>query len=394
MFNSETLEVAIGMAFLFMLMALLCTAAKEWLEGVLKWRAMDLERAVRTLLDDADGSLTAHVYRHPLIYSLFQGTYRPQDLTSSALTPGRGAQHMRLSERRNLPSYIPSGHFANALLDLVARGPVDADTAADAAAPLTVASLRQRAALLASPHLRRALLTAIDHSGDDLERLRANLQAWFDGTMDRATGWYKRRTQAVLFMFGLGAAVLMNVDALHVMQRLTVDKALRDVVVKQAEAAQAPQGSASSAKERFDETRVSIDKIGLPIGWRDIGEKTDAKAGLPIPRQLCTNPNDDPCEPVKGLKQAWLSAAVGWLITALAVMLGAPFWFDVLSKLMTVRSTKKPAETEADKTRDTTPAAAPVTAEKAAASTTADKPPTFEPHEWRDGFDNPRQVTL
>jgi hypothetical protein len=35
---------------------------------------------------------------------------------------------------------------------------------------------------------------------------------------------------------------------------------------------------------------------------------------------------------------------VGWLITALAVSLGAPFWFDMLNKFIVVRSTVKPHE--------------------------------------------------
>ncbi|MFN6992891.1 MAG: hypothetical protein ACK4PH_01735, partial [Aquincola tertiaricarbonis] len=133
------------MAFLFLLMSLLATAAKEWLEGILKWRAMDLERAVRTLLDDRDGTLTSFVYRHPLVYSLFQGSYDPAQLRSSATTPGVGAQHMRLRARRNLPSYIPAAHFSKALLDLVARGPVSSGEGDDAQVPsgaLDVATLR------------------------------------------------------------------------------------------------------------------------------------------------------------------------------------------------------------------------------------------------------------
>src|SRR4051794_23784020 len=56
--NSETLEVAISMSFLFLFVSLICTAIKEWLEGIFKWRAMDLERALRVLLADPDGTLT------------------------------------------------------------------------------------------------------------------------------------------------------------------------------------------------------------------------------------------------------------------------------------------------------------------------------------------------
>jgi hypothetical protein len=34
----------------------------------------------------------------------------------------------------------------------------------------------------------------------------------------------------------------------------------------------------------------------------------------------------------------------GWLLTAIAMTLGAPFWFDTLNKFMVVRSTIKPQE--------------------------------------------------
>ena len=38
----------------------------------------------------------------------------------------------------------------------------------------------------------------------------------------------------------------------------------------------------------------------------------------------------------------WLETLTGWLITTLALSLGAPFWFDTLNKFMVVRSTVKP----------------------------------------------------
>jgi len=34
----------------------------------------------------------------------------------------------------------------------------------------------------------------------------------------------------------------------------------------------------------------------------------------------------------------------GWFLTALAISLGAPFWFDVLDKFMVIRGTVKPQE--------------------------------------------------
>jgi hypothetical protein len=366
MFNSEALEVAVGMAFLFLSLSLACTAFKEWLEGIFKWRAMDLERALRTLLADADGTLTAELLRHPLLDSLYAGHYDATQLRSSWLTPGQHSLHMRLSQRRHLPSYIPAAQFSAALLDCVARGPMpaaapgEAPAVAPAPGPLSVDVLRECALNLASPHLQRAVLTALDHSRGDLAQARLNLEAWFNGTMDRASGWYKRRTQAVLFIFGFVAAAALNVDALHVMQRLTTDKAFRDVVVKEAAAnaatlpvaASAPEGAASGTQlARMANAKQALEKLGMPIGWREWTPSAAAGAAssppsraLPVPRQLCRPLEATPCERAQWLGADWLGVVVGWLATAFAVMLGAPFWFDVLNRLMVIRSTVKPHE--------------------------------------------------
>jgi hypothetical protein len=357
MFNSETLEVTIGMAFLFLAVSLICTAVKEWLEGIFKWRAMDLERALRTLLADADGTLTSELLRHPMLYSLFPGHYDPAQLRSSWLTPGQGSLHMRLSRRRNLPSYIPASQFAVALLDSVARGAAPAAGAAAAASgavpqpgPLSVPALRDSAMALASPHLQRAVLAALDHSAGDLAAARLNIERWFNGTMDRASGWYKRRTQALLFMLGFAAAAVMNIDALHVMQRLTADKAFREVVVKEAAAAAAPAESASAASAeqaaRMFNAKQALEGVGMPIGWRT-REPSAAPiewAALPVPRQLCALHDASPCRRAHWLGTDWFAVLGGWLVTAFAVMLGAPFWFDVLNKFMVIRSTVKPHE--------------------------------------------------
>jgi hypothetical protein len=359
MFNSETLEVAIGMAFLFLSVSLICTAVKEWLEGIFKWRAMDLERGLRTLLADADGTTTGQLLRHPVLYSLFPGNYDPAQLRSSWLTPGKKSLHMRLSQRRNLPSYIPARQFAVALLDSVARGPAPADSGDTSAAnaalhpgPLSVEALRECALALGSPHLQRAVLAALDHSAGDLDTARLNIERWFNGTMDRASGWYKRRTQALLFVLGFAVAVVMNIDALYVMRSLTTDKAFREVVVKEAAAAPAPGEAASTVQTaHLRNARQALEGVGLPIGWRawspagtSAPAAPQALRSLPVPRQLCPQPDAAPCERAQWLGADWLVVLCGWLVTAFAVMLGAPFWFDVLNKFMVIRSTVKPHE--------------------------------------------------
>lgn len=407
MLNSETLEVGIGMVFLFLLMSLICTALQEWLEGIFKWRAMDLERGVRTLLDDGDGAITSFLYRHPLVYSLFQGRYEPSELLGSAGLSGVGAQHMRLRARRNLPSYIPSASFSMAFLDLVGRGPVSdaqGDELDASSSPLSVAMLRQRAAALSSPHLRRVMLSAIDHSGGDMDKLRLHIEDWFNSTMTRAGGWYKRRTQAVLFTLGIVMACALNVDSLHIMQRLTADKAFRDVVVSQASvtSAQDPTKAEASSLKQFNEARNVINSVGMPVGWRAI----DNSWGW-VPRQLCVD-ELQACTLRPGALYGWLHVVAGWLISALAVMLGAPFWFDMLNKFMVVRSTIKPKEKTPQESVEEPPATPATVASFAISALEAQAPPalelpapddlaptvsrraaSFKPNQWRPGYTNP-----
>lgn len=433
MFNSDTLEVGIGMVFMFLMMSLICTGIKEWIEGILKWRAMDLEQALRTLLNDPSGDLTAMLYEHPLISCLFIGGYDPRNLKKSSkfLTQMMlqvDASYMPLSKRRNLPSYIPAEQFAKALIDIVGRGPVTSSVDAASESPLTVEQIKERAIALAWPTLDRTFLTGIDYAQGNLNALTTNLSQWFNAAMDRTSGWYKRRTQAVLFVIGMLVAGILNVDALYVMSRLLTDKSFRQTVVTAAASVQPPkeqqpaqavppqpaagagaasgplhsnndQDSSQSGKAGLGVALQAYDQletIGLPIGWRKDG-------GTWTPLQRCNpDPINENCrEPVYPL----IHVITGWFITAFAIMLGAPFWFDVLNRFMVVRSTVKPAEKsgeEASKeshnpkqppSNSATPSPTPPPSPgSGSAGGGAPGSPNFVPHAWKVGFTNQNEV--
>ncbi len=356
MLNSDTLEIAIGMAFMFLSVSLVCTAVKEWLEALFRWRALDLERALRTMLADPEGLITGQLLAHPLLDALFQGRYDPSKLRMDRFFGPKDSRHMPLAQRRSLPSYIPSSQFALALLDSVARGPAAKganEVELEPSVQMSVEMLRASAQLLPSSQLRRAVLCALDHSDGDLAQVRKNIEQWFDGSMERASGWYKRRNQTMLFVLGIAAAAVLNVDALHVMRTLTSDKAFRDVVVKQAGDVSAPAPAASATPgqqmERIVNAHAALESIGLPIGWRSwtpavaSGASAAVRSARPVPVQLCSAQRNGSCSRAQWLDADWLLVLCGWLMTAFAVTLGAPFWFDLLGKFMMVRSTAKPA---------------------------------------------------
>jgi hypothetical protein len=88
---------------------------------------------------------------------------------------------------------------------------------------------------------------------------------------------------------------------------------------------------------------VQMEADKLPIGFSCVGQNSLESEAKVIVKDCWSN--------VKGQSAGnWGAKIVGWLITALAVTLGAPFWFELLSKLVNVRgSGPKPSRPEATK---------------------------------------------
>ena len=404
MFDSGILDVAIGLTLIFLMLSLVASAIREGAEAIVKSRAVELERGIRTLLDDPSGNgLAKRLYEHPLVYSLYPGTY------TVIAKRFRGA---------TLPDYIPSRNFAAALLDMATRGPNAGPYAAMQTTPvLTIPALRQAVQRIPSTFVQHAMLSAIDGAHGDPARVRANLEAWYDSAMDRVSGQYKRRTQLWLFVIGLGTTLALNVNTITIADYLAHDEAARASLVRRAQEIRedtfyqrlvANPARIDSAAGRA--VYEDLQSLKLPIGWD---------------RQLPPPPGA-----MNGENWFWyrVKQIAGLLITAFAVMLGAPFWFDLLNKIMVIRATVKPTEKSPDeasedrqkgKKKDEKVGAADVAAVGAAAGEAAgaaaslarpdeappvaarpdvgalalvDVEPPFTEHEWADG--EPREGIL
>lgn len=344
MLNTAIVEVIIGLVFIYLLLSLICTAAQEVIEAWLKKRAKDLEAGIRALLNDPQGTgLAKQVYEHPLIFGLYAGNYAPTTWQ----------EFRRRWGRTNLPSYIPSANFAMALLDVVLHpervpstvtsdAPGSASPPAFASQGTATLALRECLGQVANVQVRRALLALAEAAGDDTDRLRTGVAAWFDSQMDRVSGWYKRWSEVVILLLGLALTIGLNIDTLTIYAALAHDPQLRQQIINAAaqysapppQAPQEPQpppppGQASktapdtaTARQPLQEGLDRLSALGLPIGWN-----------AQDPR-VCPGPNG----------WGWASKVAGWLLTVCAISLGAPFWFDLLNKFMIVRSTVKPME--------------------------------------------------
>lgn len=328
MFGSDILEVAIGVIFVFILVSIICTALREGIEAWLKTRAAYLEHGIRQLLADTSGTGLANAfYNHPLIYGLYNGAYTPG---KDSVTPAMFAKG------KNLPSYIPSKNFALALMDMAARGPATDVVNSDAGSPIiSLDSIRANVANLGNPAIQRLVLNAVDTAQGDLNKAQASLEDWYNSGMDRISGWYKRSSQIILIVLGLVIAIGLNINTFTIADYLNQNKTSRDLIV-----AQAGSFSQDSTKQNYENAKTVLNTLKLPIGWSSL------KVG----------------PGVSGILHVVAAGILGWIFTALATSLGAPFWFDILNKVMLVRATVKPTPTSTgtDPTDKPQPASKPL----------------------------------
>ncbi len=208
--------------------------------------------------------------------------------------------------------------------------------------------------------------TFIKEGENKLEMARAHAEKWFNDTMDRASGWYKRSMQVWALTIGICLAILLNVDTIEIATRLWIQPALRQSLVKAAEIYQLPAANqpglpATNPVEIVNRMQSTLAGLQLPVGWtfESLGPGEFNPAA-----DRCTLFLSSPTEaqvqkeviglPVNGTCKRWTNPPRGWgiltkllgiAITGVAAMQGAPFWFEILKKIVNVRSSgAKPEE--------------------------------------------------
>ena len=344
MLNSTTLEVAVGLALVFLLLSLFCTAINEAIAAILGTRAKTLERGLQSLFTGAQikvideknvetlRSLTDVIYNHGLVQSLYKGS------TAQTFTPAS------LIAPRDLPSYIPSRIFASTLYDVLFNGPTQ--PLRDTSPAASLKNMLNSVDRLPDSKAKEALLVLVKEAGGDVVATRQAMESWFNDGMDRVSGWYKRRTQLVLFGLGLSIAIVLNVDTISVAKTFWASPAARAYAIKTAESYSAhPTETATAASATTSsklkasngppvtasEQIAALGELALPLGWNN---------GLfPWPKS-----SDGHEYTMSEIALKFVSTLLGWILTAFAVTLGAPFWFDLLNQFMVIRSTVKPSE--------------------------------------------------
>lgn len=292
MFGLETLDIMIGLATIYLVFGMACTAIVEAIMVWLNIRSSNLEDALKEFLegDLSDGKkFVDEFYAHPLIQSLSKGAN------------GR-------------PSYIPAEIVSQVIEGLIitnssATGIGDAITS-----------------LPADSRIKGILDALYKQTSDDVKEFRKAIENHFDNIMDRASGWVKRRSHNITLMVSIVLVLGANLDAVSLTNSLAANPEARLKIVEIAEQhlnetkEKMPISNATddemkakinSAKLAFTEAASNLESAGVQLGWKDY-----PKTGGSL-----------------------LTKIAGLLISIFAVSLGAPFWFDILQKFMQVRAT-------------------------------------------------------
>jgi hypothetical protein len=319
----QVLDLVIGLSFVYLLLSFICITLQEIKSNIRKERSN---------------------YLKDWIYYTFQmdAEVNQKDKTASALGKAVWENQLidGLTQKGEQASYIPKEVFVNALLDEIHHqtsiSPVATPSTTSAAATTQTTTYDFESigtsitnSQILPERMKRLLAQMHAEAHSNLDSFREQIGDWYDHAMERNMGTFKKYTQRWVLLISFIVTIGLNVDTIKLIkyfhsypQEATRIADAAEEMMKQNPELPKPD------KDKLNEYIDKVNSLELPMGWKM--EKVVSQSGCWITR-------------VK--KTLWSIILVigdnfvGWIITAFAVSLGAPFWFDALNKLVNIRST-------------------------------------------------------
>lgn len=468
MTNNIVLDVAIGLVFIYLLYSLLASAISELVATLFAYRSRMLERGLEQMLDGRNYSvywwdklLMNILMAIKSVVNKARGTDKNK-IQSAAIKPGPNQKALaycasfektiisktdickktqlfataitahplyRRSAENSVffkkPAYLPASVFTDILIDVLGPEQTDKPVLLKEIAT-NVDKMAAEASEPLNDELAKIIRIYLAQANGDMQRFRLLVENWYDETMNRVSGWYKKQTFRVLLIIGFILACIFNVNTIAIVQTLSTNKDVRDAMVKgateyvkthpngptnkqTASPAPAPADTAKNAKQKKaavpaetidaqkkaadSALRKGIDSVkavyaliephnaSLGLGWGDFGFKKDSLTwvkGKDSLKKLIAVEKDpvkikalnktlscwEKKEPHNGFwHKLWYILGhinlLGIFLTALAISLGAPFWFDLLNKFINLRVSGAKPEAEPSAAKKTAAANKP-----------------------------------
>ena len=377
-------DIAIGLVFIYLTLSLIASEIQELISTVLQWRAKHLKQSIELLMaggsqtgSEETGSeeiekavkLVKELYGDPIINTLNQ---QAKDGIEKGFRDITKTIHSKVSkEKQSAPSYIPSETFAITLLETLKipqlieyvknpstqnnlhmilstykelkTGINDKNSESYQRIQAIYGDIEQNQKfknLVNSlpEHVPDKLINSltviadrtrikIDDLKEQANQFKKEVETWFDRSMDRSSGVYKRNAKGVAILIGIAIAILTNTDTFFLLNRLSRDSAIRSVITQRAiQQAESYPNDINVIRQ----AQQDLSDASVPIGWQNINQQLDLE---PLNTSQGNHANAI-------LRKIWKVIAMlcGWVVSGLAIAMGAPFWFDVLNKVINVRN--------------------------------------------------------
>jgi hypothetical protein len=317
--QNPLIDIAIGLTLMYLVLSLVCTIVNEFIATKFKLRSKSLAAGLQELLDDP--VVRNAFYDHGMI----SGTSKALEMcgqvslmgaapaspattvtaapnvtqaaglaaaTGAPATPTLPAASTAETQPGQHPSYLSSETFVLALVGCLTGTRV----AAGGQVP-TFAETQAVIQDLPPSKIKSALIASLILAEGDFEKFRKSLTTWFDDSMERLSGAYKRHLKLISILVGFGVAVALNADTFAVGYALWSNPALRSQMVSVADKT-VQDGLAKASQARTSQTRSQGPNIlgcGVRRDGREQGLAAHAAPGM-VGRTVARTGRDRPGE--------------------------------------------------------------------------------------------------
>lgn len=390
MFGIEALDVVIGMIFIYLLFSLFVTIVNEGINSFLQIRAKELRFVITKMLGKSvtklyeDKRLSSLSTRSPFLISPFYGAHKrvlPSEIPTKLFIDIILKEIKKLLNEAGLKT-----SNLNELINAFNENVLD--------------QIEQNFTLKDSVLDSKIIQEMLLESNSYIE-LKDKIDDWYEDEMLALSDWYKRKLRYVLLGLGFLTAFIFNVDSISIFKTLVNDPSARALVVEQAQTYvdnhQLNEGFIVPVTLTDSTKSIRIDTLKGGFALRkflDNEFENRLKNSLPgtYPNEIDSTTyvdslskkiqadlsNEFPVlvqldstyqkldllieEDIKHLStilglgwetqkygsfveavlnQTTFFTFVGWLITAIALSMGAPFWYDLLRKVINIKNELK-----------------------------------------------------
>lgn len=359
MFNWEFLEVVAGLIFIYLLLSLLGGIITEIISSFISLRGHFLAKGIIRFLDDDELNLSDDFFANPnfKINHLEPSHKKKWSISRwfKKIWP-----FSRWIDDKKYPSYLSTKVFSDTVIDVLLRKTDnnESNTGFGRFEKIKTA-IEQKLPDSETKQMLRSFINEAEHAKDKLAKFTETLDNRYDALMERVEGWFKRWVHIILFIVGIGIAVLFNADTFKIVKKLSENPQQRKQLIELAKTYENKIGN--EKLQSYYEMSIGNKMDPSFVAKLKALAREDSTQALKLysnslqfhnvlQKDLLPNQSALGLDGIDSIKipndvigfwpNVWwiLKKALGLILTALAISLGAPFWFDILKKVMKVRS--------------------------------------------------------